>query len=300
MLRIIALLLIAINALGTALACDMSTAARASSVADYVEQGRICLDQPVQGFQFDPALERAFIEKINQERTSRNLKPLQTRTDMRAAARFHSLDMGINRFFSHDSPSGRNHGARITAFDRTMVAEFTAENVAMEERICEDRTGRIVPCKNPPQYRPAATLDHLHTNLMNSPGHRKNILSTDATHIALGVARSGGRVYVTQLFADPAGILDAPLPLRIEAGEKLTVVPMLREWSFARFALLAGHTRTDLNRGQIPPSARGNMRLIIRGEREGEVQISRTEIVQSIEFIYFNGPSTTIIAAKES
>ncbi|GAB5458028.1 MAG: hypothetical protein Hens3KO_10580 [Henriciella sp.] len=278
----------------------MSLSTRAVSVADYVEQGRICLTSPPQGFRFDPALELAFIDKVNQERMSRNLEPLQIRTEMRPAARFHSLDMGINDFFGHESPDGRSHPARITAFDRTLIAAYTAENVAMEERVCEDRTGRVVICKGAQKVRSISTLDHIHNNLMNSPGHRANILSADATHIALGIARVGDSVYVTQLFADPAGLLDAPLPLRIEAGDQLTLLPHLDGWSFRRFAFVTGHVLTDLKRGLVPPSARGNVRLALRGERMGEVEVTPDQILQSVEFSYFNGPAAMIIAPKES
>lgn len=300
MFRPLALLLVAINAYGVAQACDMSLSTRAASVADYVEQGRICLTSPPQEFRFDPALELAFIDRVNQERTARSLAPLQIRTEMRPAARFHSLDMGINDFFGHESPDGRGHSARITAFDRTLIAAYTAENVAMEERVCEDRTGRVVVCKGAQKVRSVSTLDHIHNNLMNSPGHRANILSPEATHIALGIARVGDSVYVTQLFADPAGLLDAPLPLRIEAGDQLTLVPHLDGWSFRRFAFVTEHILTDLKRGLVPPSARGNVRLTLRGERMGEVEIKPDQILQSVEFSYFNGPATQIIAPKES
>ena len=35
---------------------------------------------------------------------------------------------------------------------------------------------------------------------MNSPGHRKNILTPDFTHIGVGVHRENGRNYAVQLF----------------------------------------------------------------------------------------------------
>ncbi|WP_425354851.1 CAP domain-containing protein [Limnoraphis robusta] len=52
------------------------------------------------------------------------------RPGLRPAARFHSLDMGLNDFFSHQTPNGRAHAARIAAFDRTLLSEGTAENLA--------------------------------------------------------------------------------------------------------------------------------------------------------------------------
>jgi uncharacterized protein YkwD len=35
---------------------------------------------------------------------------------------------------------------------------------------------------------------------MNSPSHRDNILKREYTHIGVGVHRSGGKIYVVQLF----------------------------------------------------------------------------------------------------
>ena len=39
---------------------------------------------------------------------------------------------------------------------------------------------------------------------MNSPGHRKNILSPDFTMSGIGVAVRGGHAYATQVFLGPA------------------------------------------------------------------------------------------------
>ena len=39
-----------------------------------------------------------------------------------------------------------------------------------------------------------------HTSLMNSPGHRANILNARLTHIGIGVAAGGAGYTATQLF----------------------------------------------------------------------------------------------------
>lgn len=51
----------------------------------------------------------------------------------------------------------------------------------------------------------ASTVSRAHSLLMNSPGHRANILSTTFTQVGLGVAKdSRGTVWVVQVFRKPA------------------------------------------------------------------------------------------------
>ena len=63
---------------------------------------------------------------MNGERTSRGLKPLRFRPELLDAARFQSLDMAYNDFFGHQSPDGRHHDARVAAFDRSALVEYSA------------------------------------------------------------------------------------------------------------------------------------------------------------------------------
>ena len=50
-----------------------------------------------------------------------------------------------------------------------------------------------------------STVSRAHTLLMNSPGHRANILSTTFTQVGLGVAKDArGTVWVVQVFRKPA------------------------------------------------------------------------------------------------
>lgn len=51
-----------------------------------------------------------------------------------------------------------------------------------------------------------------HTALMNSPGHRTNILNRDYTEVGIGLVTSGGRVWVTQVFRRPIVPTVAPRP----------------------------------------------------------------------------------------
>lgn len=50
----------------------------------------------------------------------------------------------------------------------------------------------------------ATTLYRVHRALMNSPGHRANILGSRWDAIGVGVVQSGGYLWVTEIFRDTA------------------------------------------------------------------------------------------------
>lgn len=109
--------------------------------------------------------EKRILELVNKERTSRGLKALKTNQKAQEVARAHSRDMFAQGYFSHISLDGR------TPFDRMEEGgvEFKAagENLAL-----------------------APTVDLAHTGLMNSPGHRANILSPNYGTAGIGVIES--------------------------------------------------------------------------------------------------------------
>ncbi len=303
MLRFIALLLIAAGSAGQVWACEMSTAKRASVVADYIENGQDCLQNPVTGYTFDTAMEQAYIDRINAERRKHDLPALTVRSDLQAPARFHSLDMGVNGFFDHTSPQGKTHAARIAAFDRTLLPQISAENIAKLELSCDDGDGRAISCAGVPNGGAnmlAGSVEQLHRQLMGSAEHRKNILAPDTTHIALGVVRREHAVYVTQLFASVAGVLDRPMPVRVHAGTEIEVTAQVPDWSFKRFALMRGNLPDDLSDGRIPVATRGDLGLGVRAERNGATKQVGNKITETYQFIYMTGPAFTVIEPKES
>jgi len=304
MFRFLALFGLALSASLSALACDMRTEARPEIVADYVENGRACLTDLPDEFRFSEQMELGFIRLINEERVSRGLQPLLLRKDLRASARFHSLDMGVNSFFGHDSPKGRTHSYRISAFDRTLLAQSSAENVAKLEMnwTCNDGYGNPISCAGmlTNDSDPVAdAVARLHQDLMNSPGHRKNILSPDSTHIALGVARTDSGVYVTQLFTKPAGVLETPLPVRLEAGQPIEAQVALEELDFKRFALMNGNFVDDLLEPTLPETTFGDFELAVRGEALS-VYTEGGRTLRALSFMYLPGPAITIEPADPS
>lgn len=122
--------------------------------------------------------EEAMIVLVNHERTSREVGSLEFDANLREVARSHSEDMFKRGYFSHYSPEGQTVADRA---DKEGVNFLViGENLA---------------------YAPS--LELAHNGLMNSPGHRANILSTDFRRIGIGIVDGGiyGKMW-TQVFSD--------------------------------------------------------------------------------------------------
>jgi uncharacterized protein YkwD len=127
----------------------------------------------------DPIAERQLVDLVNGERTQRGLIALAWDERLVPIARSHSEEMFKLKYFSHESPvSG-------SPFDRLKSAGVSysraGENLAY-----------------------AQSISVAHRALMDSPGHRENILRSEFTRIGIGVINGGiyGRM-VTQLFITP-------------------------------------------------------------------------------------------------
>ncbi|HEY0668597.1 MAG TPA: CvpA family protein [Sphingobacteriaceae bacterium] len=128
----------------------------------------------------DPAirsdLEREMLVLLNRERIKAGLKPFKADPDLVPVARAHSLDMFQRGYFSHITPEGKAPSDRIRA---AKVPFITAgENLAL-----------------------AQTLGIAHNGLMNSPGHRANILHPAFRRVGIGILDGGPYgIMVTQNF----------------------------------------------------------------------------------------------------
>ncbi len=135
------------------------------------------------GFQTDQfypseVLENRMIELVNKERTGQGFKPLAFNAKLREVARSHSEDMFKRGYFSHYSPEGKSVADRAANYG--IEYQVIGENLA---------------------YAP--NLDLAHSGLMNSPGHRANILSPDFNEVGIGIMDGG--VYglmITQVFTN--------------------------------------------------------------------------------------------------
>lgn len=121
--------------------------------------------------------EQQMINLVNQSRKQNGLSALQADNQLSEIARIKSKDMIDKNYFSHNSPT---YGS---PFD--MLKNFGVSYIKAGENIAGNQT-----------------VEKAHEALMNSPGHRQNILSSEYTHIGIGVQKKGGQYgnMFTQIF----------------------------------------------------------------------------------------------------
>lgn len=123
-----------------------------------------------------PDLEAEMLKLVNKERVAARLKPLAPDPELTEVARRHSTDMFARGYFAHDTPEGRDPFDRMRAANIRFVT--AGENLAL-----------------------GPTLQIAHSGLMNSPGHRANILSKDFGRAGIGIMDGGNRgLMVSQEF----------------------------------------------------------------------------------------------------
>jgi uncharacterized protein YkwD len=126
----------------------------------------------------DAKAEQQMFQMVNLQRVAQGLDPLIFDNSLRDVARAHSDDMFKRGYFSHYTPEG------LSPFDRMAKAgityQYAGENLALAPSTALAMQG-----------------------LMNSPGHRANILSPNFHRVGIGVIDGGvyGEMY-TQDFTN--------------------------------------------------------------------------------------------------
>ncbi|TYP46576.1 CAP domain-containing protein [Thermosediminibacter litoriperuensis] len=128
---------------------------------------------PVKGLTAD---EQEMLNLVNAERKKAGLKPLEIDMRLVDLSRKKSKDMIENNYFGHTSPT---YGTPFQALKAAGVSyRYAGENIAG-----------------------APTVKRAHEGLMNSPGHRANILNPNYNRIGIGIVDGGpyGKMF-TQTF----------------------------------------------------------------------------------------------------
>lgn len=138
------------------------------------------------------ANEQYLLELINAERAKSGAQPLAFDNDLSEAAENHDKWMIAADVFSHTGSGGSSPTTRMKAAGYTLTGSWaTGENIAW------------ATTRNPTGYVDEVKL--LHANLMNSAGHRANILNPNFREVGLGfeVGDYKGRssAFVTEDFA---------------------------------------------------------------------------------------------------
>ncbi|MBF7082663.1 hypothetical protein IT084_06690 [Desulfallas sp. Bu1-1] len=129
--------------------------------------------QPVSGMTAD---EREMLELVNRERVQRGLKPLQLDASLTQLARLKARDMVDKNYFGHNSPT---YGSPFDMMRSAGIRYvYAGENLAM-----------------------APSVSRAHSALMNSPGHRANILNGNFDRVGIGIVAGGYSKYFVQMFA---------------------------------------------------------------------------------------------------
>jgi uncharacterized protein YkwD len=149
-----------------------------------------CGAEPPASFTFAPTddgvvtsasdAEKRLFALLNRDRLAAHLPELEWDEHVADVARAHSEDMHHTKIVAHISPTTGSASDRVRAAD--IHTAVVLENVAR-----------------------AYGVGEAHEGLMNSPGHRANILSASATRVGIGVVLgddvSGRReMFVTQVF----------------------------------------------------------------------------------------------------
>jgi uncharacterized YkwD family protein len=122
--------------------------------------------------------ESTMFKLVNEERAKEGLPALKLHEKLGAVARFKSQDMKDNNYFSHTSPTYGSPSDLLKYFDISWRA--FGENLALH-----------------------SSAEKAHAALMNSAGHRANILNANFTHVGIGMVQGSQGQYYTQIFIRP-------------------------------------------------------------------------------------------------
>jgi len=132
------------------------------------------------------AVTRAILRDINAYRAKYKLAPLVNDPVLQRAAAVHSADMAARNFFGHYNPDGQGPGERLQAVSHGFHSGY-AENIGMFDGVTK--------------VAPEILAEAFVKQWISSPLHRKNIRNGSYVRSGIGIARSGQKVYATQVFA---------------------------------------------------------------------------------------------------
>ena len=157
-------------------------------------------------------LEYSLFSMLNRDRERRGLPPLVLDSSLCRIARDHSGEMAARGTLSHNLPSSGDLKARLSRAG--YLVRKARENVAC-----------------------ARSIEQAETALLKSPGHLRNIVASDVSHVGVGIVRRASSreddLYITQIFADPAtppqpSELRSAQLTRIEEARRSSGLPPLR------------------------------------------------------------------------
>ncbi len=124
------------------------------------------LNFQIRNFSVDRNAEAAMLVMVNQERVKRGIAHVVFKEQLAEVGRRHCEDMFKRGYFSHNTPEGLSPFDRMVNVGVSFI--YAGENLAL-----------------------APDVNLAMQGLMNSPGHRANILSSDFGKVGIGIIDGG-------------------------------------------------------------------------------------------------------------
>lgn len=162
----------------------------------------------------DPELVDYFMWLINEERINYGLSSVILDDLAAKTGQAHAAEMAGNGYMSHWNQSGFGPDIRYSLAGGT---EWVQENVYSSWQRYDNGTPVPIEDWN-------SVIKQAHEALMNSPGHRANILNPDHTHVGIGLAYDPktGEFRVAQEFINRYVELDT-MPDQARPGSEITI-----------------------------------------------------------------------------
>ncbi|MCK9395457.1 MAG: CAP domain-containing protein [Methylobacter sp.] len=154
-------------------------------------------------------LERQIHQLVNRERQNHGLSQLDRDELLAAIARKHSRDMASDHFFNHTNLQGEGpvERAKNLGWDKkkqagpNIWAVGPGENIFMNhlyDKVVTTKQNGVTVKKEYVWKTPEEIAQSTVQGWMESPPHRKNILSPTYDQQGIGVTISGHEIYVTE------------------------------------------------------------------------------------------------------
>lgn len=161
------------------------------------------------------ALARQMLALINEDRQAAGLQPLAWDPLAAEAGRLHAQEMVEHNYFSHWNRDGLgpDHRFALAGGSHAVMENLHAFSYTFEN-------GQGAPVEDW-----GSVIISAQTGLMESPGHRANILMPAHTHVGVGMAydRDTGQFRLAQEFTNQYVVLSQPLPRQANLGHSVTL-----------------------------------------------------------------------------
>lgn len=192
------------------------------------------------------AIERNLFELVNQEREKTRLPLVILSSELSRLARSHSKDMAIHARLSHLSSSGKSYTERLV--DWEFYFADAGENIAFSETF---------------------QAEYIHQRLMESPEHKKNILSPDFELVGIGVIyKKNQGYYITQDFMESLErkedkAVKEIIQKKIDAARLCSFLPpLLYEEEASNFARIYSQRKAEKYPSTPIPDILGEIHLV--------------------------------------